>query len=134
MGMARRCPSLDSGSVRRADIAVTRLARWVYFHVTGKYSPRMPRRRPRRGRPRSKPYRKWIRTQPSVASGLMGCEAAHTGSDGGKAMKASDFTCVPLTPAEHLEYHRIGRDGFERKHGICFAAEVERLNMEWEGS
>jgi hypothetical protein len=63
----------------------------------------------------------------------MGCEAAHTGSDGGTSMKASDLTCVPLTLEEHLEYHQIGRELFALLHGLNFAETVKRLNSEWRG-
>jgi hypothetical protein len=113
---------------------VTRFARWLRWQLTGKHHPRAPRRKLRRGPERSRKYRAWIRTQPSVVSGLMGCEAAHTGSDGGTSMKASDFTRAPLTIEEHLEYHRIGRGAFEALHGLDFGVTVERLNREWRES
>ena len=31
----------------------------------------------------------------------------------------------------HREYHQIGKQAFERKHGVCFADEVYRLNQIW---
>ena len=49
----------------------------------------------------------------------------------GMSMKASDFTCVSLTPAEHREYHRIGREAFELLHGISFRSIVKDLNRAW---
>jgi hypothetical protein len=61
----------------------------------------------------------------------MGCEAAHTGTDGGMAQKASDFSAIPLTPAEHRDYHQIGRKAFERKHGIVCADLVRDLQAIW---
>jgi hypothetical protein len=109
---------------------VTRFAVWLRWQLTGKWT-RVERRKARRGPLRSWKYKAWIRTQPSVVSGLMGCEAAHTGSDGGTSMKANDFTCAPLTLEEHLEYHRIGRAAFELLHGLNFGVTVERLNREW---
>jgi hypothetical protein len=47
------------------------------------------------------------------------------------SQKASDFSCVPLTVAEHREYHRIGRDAMETKYGVSFAVLVEQFNEEW---
>jgi hypothetical protein len=61
----------------------------------------------------------------------MGCEAAHTGDDGGMSQKPSDFTCIPLTPAEHIEYHLVGREEFERRHGIDCRDLVRNLNHAW---
>jgi hypothetical protein len=46
-------------------------------------------------------------------------------------MKASDYTCIPLTAEEHREYHAIGKESFERRHGIDCAAVVARLNEVW---
>jgi hypothetical protein len=107
-------------------------SRYVYFLVHG---VRPPRRSPRRWSPR-KParnfrYRAWIRSLPSAVSGAMGCEAAHTGQDGGLSMKASDYSCIPLTPIEHLRYHAIGRDAFEKLHGIDCAEISRKLAATW---
>jgi hypothetical protein len=76
-------------------------------------------------------YRQWIRTLPSAVSGYRGCEAAHTRSNGGMRMKSGDESCLPLTPAEHREYHEIGKQAFELKHGICCADVAARLNEIW---
>jgi len=92
---------------------------------------RKPPQRERRGPERSEPYKAWIRTLPSLVSGLSPCEACHTGTDGGASMKASDKTCVPLTWFEHREYHDHGKRTFERKYKVNFAREVKRLNREW---
>jgi hypothetical protein len=70
-------------------------------------------------------------TLPSVVSGCSPCEAAHTGTDGGMALKASDFTCIRLTWEEHREYHAIGKVAFERKHGMSCADVVWELNRAW---
>jgi hypothetical protein len=78
---------------------------------------------------RDEAYKAWIRTQPSIVSGLHGCEAAHTGTDGGQSLKASDDTCVPLTPAEHREYHAIGKQSFARRHGVSFGRACARLRI-----
>jgi len=76
-------------------------------------------------------YRAWIRTLDCL---VPLCEfrpvhAAHTGSDGGIALKASDWSCVPLCPFHHLGiYHAKGKQEFEDRYQISFACEVERLN------
>lgn len=107
-----------------------RTLRYLKFAVLGiaEHPRRAPRRRAARGPVRSPKYRAWIRTQPSIVSGLFGCEACHTGSDGGMGSKASDPTCVPLTPAEHREYHRIGKVAFAIRYGLDFKEVVSRLN------
>lgn len=108
---------------------------WLYSKVWDVPIPRKKRtskmRHQKRGPARNWKYRAWIRTLPSCVSGRTGCEAAHTGADGGMRQKASDYSCVPLTPEEHREYHQIGKQAFERKHGVCFADEVYKLNQIW---
>jgi hypothetical protein len=76
-------------------------------------------------------YRAWIRSLPSAVSGVGPCQAAHTGSDGGGSQKASDYSCLPLTFAEHAEYHSIGRAAFEVRHRINCREIVKRLNHAW---
>lgn len=107
---------------------------YLRFAVWGEteHGRRSPRRRPAgRGASRNWRYRAWIRTLPSAVSGAEGCEAAHTGDDGGMAMKASDYSCIPLTVEEHREYHRVGRAAFERRNGIDCRELTKRLNHDW---
>ena len=111
---------------------MSRLRRYLRFAVCGKAAPpsAVPRK-VRRGPARDGDYRSWVRSLPSVISGLFPCDAAHTGSDGGMGMKASDYSCIPLTRVEHCELHRIGKEAFERKHQIVMAAIVRDLNCLW---
>jgi hypothetical protein len=97
-----------------------------------------PRKTPRKWSPRKPPkawkYRCWIRTLPSMISGIEGpglIEAAHTGLDAGMALKSSGYSCVPLTLEEHREYHQIGRKAMERKYGVSFADTAKELNRVW---
>ena len=85
-----------------------------------------------RGPARDEDYKAWIRTLPSVVSGKGPCEACHTGTDGGMGEKASDYSCLPLTPAEHREYHQIGKPAFARKYRLNYRSLCRRLNREWE--
>jgi hypothetical protein len=103
---------------------------------------RKPQRRAqssiRKGPPRDEDYKQWIRTLACIACGVQGrSEAAHTGSDGGISMKASDYSCVPLCTDCHTQapgaYHRIGKRAFEQLHRISFAEVVSQLNQEWPG-
>jgi hypothetical protein len=76
--------------------------------------------------------------EPCCACGVEDCsEAAHTGTDGGMSMKASDYSCVPLCSDCHTRapgsYHRIGKRAFGRKHQLCFADLTARLEQEWIG-
>jgi hypothetical protein len=78
----------------------------------------------------------WIRELTCIACGIEGhSEAAHTGTDGGMSIKASDYSCVPLCSDCHTQapgaYHRVGKRAFEQRHGLSFGRIVARLNIEW---
>jgi hypothetical protein len=114
----------------------SKLADFLMYAVHGvntPYARRSGRRRVRRGPARSWKYRQWIRSLPSVVSGSDGCEAAHTGGDGGTGQKSSDFSCIPLTAVEHRLYHQVGRDRFEIRYRINCRELVKRLNSLWFG-
>jgi len=106
------------------------LERYLHQAVWGKPAPRAPRRRPRRGAPRSRAYKAWITGLPSVVSELPGCDPCHTVNNGMRS-KGSDFSCVPLTREEHREYD-AGREAFEQKYGIVMAEIVADLNLRWQ--
>ena len=85
---------------------------------------------------RDRAYKSWIRTLPCS---IPDCtrykvEAAHTGSDGGAKLKASDRSCVPLCRIHHQEYHGLngGKLAVERRYLIDFRAIVARLNTAYE--
>lgn len=108
------------------------LVRWLRYAVLGEHEhKRCSRRRARRGPVRDYKYRAWIRSLPSAVSGALGCEAAHTGDDGGTSQKSSDYSCIPLTSLEHADYHLIGHMAFETLHGLDCRALVKRLNHDW---
>jgi hypothetical protein len=116
------------------------LRAYLSREVLGKAPERKPpiraRTGERRGPARDPDYRAWIRSLPCAACGCeRGIEAAHTGSDGGTSMKASDYSCIPLCGACHRTglsaYHRTGRAAFEAHWGLCCAALVRRLNAAW---
>lgn len=110
------------------------LTRWLAKKVLDKDLP-IPRKPPAKARrtqnTRNAEYLAWIRTQPSVISEHYGCEAAHTGDDGGMSLKASDTSCLPLTPEEHREYHQIGKRSFALKYGLDYEALSGRLRAAW---
>jgi hypothetical protein len=58
-----------------------------------------------------------------------------TGGDGGMAMKASDYSCIPLCPACHKfgpeSYHVLGRGAWEARHAIDAGELVRRLASLW---
>ena len=92
---------------------------------------------PRRGPERDTKYLSWVRTLACCACHREGrSESAHTGSDGGMSMKASDKSVIPLCPSCHrtgpFAYHRIGKAAFERVWGVNCARVVVLLNAEWE--
>ena len=88
-----------------------------------------------KGPPRDDRFKAWIRTLPCLCCGVAGrSEAAHTGSDGGMGIKASDYTCIPLCPACHTQgpyaYHRIGKRPFEKRFRLDFARACQILTNE----
>src|SRR5690348_16186955 len=120
---------------------MSRLIRYLRYAIHGEtLQRRRKRRRPRRGPARSWKYRAWVRSLPCAGCGSnYSVEAAHTGSDGGASMKASDYSCIPLCTDCHTmapdSYHRHpdGREGFERSHNFSIAELVARLNHAWFG-
>ena len=114
-------------------IPTWQLERWLAREVLGQDIGRKPPQKARRASPaRDRKYRAWIRSLPSAVSGKGPCEACHTGSDGGASMKASDYSCIPLIPEEHREYHWIGKPAFEQKYRLDCEGLVRRLNREWK--
>ena len=112
------------------------LCDWLAWAVHNRKPERRAPTPTRKGPPRDEDYKSWIREMPCCACGTEGrSEAAHTGSDGGMSMKASDYSCVPLCSDCHTQapgaYHRVGKRAFEIRHGICCARIVAQLNREW---
>lgn len=112
------------------------LKRWLAREVLGKEIGRKPPESERRGPSRDWLYRRWIRTLPCCAcNSTRFVECAHVGSDGGMSMKCSDYASVPLCAVCHRvgpqAYHWIGRDAFERLHGLNFERLTKRLNRTW---
>ena len=102
----------------------------------------IPRKSPKRasllGTPktaRSWRYLAWIRSLPCLVCGAVPSEAAHTGSDGGMKLKASDFSAVPLCGECHTtganSYHKLGKREFEVRRNVQLAKLVKRLNSLW---
>ena len=112
-------------------------SRWLYYQVHGVFPPRkVPRKRTGRGPKRDWRYRQWIRSLPCCACGSQAnVEAHHAGKDGGMGQRASDYSCVPCCTDCHTlgpdAYHRIGREEFERRHGLDLGDLVGRLNRAW---
>lgn len=114
------------------------LERWLAKEVLGRDIPRKPPQKERKGPPRDPKYRSWIRTFPCAACGSRyHVEAAHTGSDGGTSLKASDYSCIPLCAACHRTgpraYHGLGTSApdFARRWQLDIPALVARLNAAW---
>lgn len=112
------------------------LRRWLAREVLGKDIGRKPPQPERNGPPRDWKYRSWIRSFPCAAcSSMRFVEAAHTGIDGGMRQKSSDYSCIPLCAVCHRvgaqSYHSIGKDAFEKRHGLNFAKLVKRINRLW---
>lgn len=111
--------------------------RWLYREVHGHEPARRPPRPPRRTLAvRDPEYRAFVRKHPCCVCGSRQfIEAAHTGEDGGMAMKASDSSCVPLCAWCHRcgpeSYHVIGKLAFERLHMLRFKTVARMMYQEW---
>lgn len=79
---------------------------------------------------RNEKYRKWIKTRPSIVSGLPADDAHHVWNTGKKG-KHNDYLCVPLTREEHSEYHRLSHDRFEEKYNVDLTQEIVNLLTEY---
>jgi hypothetical protein len=126
-----------SGSPENQMLRTFYLSRWLAREVLGKDVGRKPPQAERNGPPRNWKYRAWIRSLPCCACGtLQFVEASHTGKDGGMRQKSSDYSCVPLCSLCHRvgpqAYHWIGKDAFEKLHGLDLARLAKRLNRAWE--
>lgn len=114
--------------------------RYLAYAVLGRENHPRARRRQWNGKgpARDWRYRAWIRSLPCLVCGYERSEAAHTGSDGGARLKASDYSCVPLCAHHHTmradSYHRLGRESFEAHHRVNLRQAVEFLNLEWRES
>ena len=90
----------------------------------------------RRGAPeRDLSYLAWIRQQPCIVSGKYGVDAAHTKVLGRGTMvwKSPDRSAIPLRREYHREFdHGRRRPEFEAIYGVDIAAEVARLNAEYD--
>lgn len=67
---------------------------------------------------RSKKYTDWVSSLPSCVSGLPADDPHHIKCPGmGGSVKCSDFFTIPLTRAEHREFHDRGWKAWEADHG-----------------
>lgn len=134
-GWAQGLLDLDSG--RDADGMTRHLRRYLAYAILDRIDhPRAERREWNgRGPARDWRYRAWIRTLPCLVCGRTGADAAHTGSDGGMSLKASDYSCVSLCREHHTmrsdSYHYLGRGAFERRHCLNLVQTVKVLNVQW---
>lgn len=91
--------------------------------------------------PKEKPvederYRAFINGKPCSVSRKPGPSVAHHQPEKGKSTmggKCSDRRCVPLAQKFHDEYHRIGRESFQRKYPWWKPEKlIERYNREYD--
>ena len=62
-------------------------------------------------------YLAWVRSQPSAATGMVGCIAHHRIGYRHSQRKVDDFQTLPLTDAEHKRLHDKGVHEFEQECG-----------------
>lgn len=110
---------------------------WLLRQIWGEDAPPCSRKPPKRAsalhsKPARNPrYRAWVKSLPSAVSGVAPpCDACHTGPHA-FGQKASDYTCIPLTRAEHDELHAVGQEEFGRRYGLNIKTLVRRLNRAW---
>lgn len=118
----------------------TRLSRNLYRLITGREplpSPRRKRSALYRGPARDAVYLSWIRGLRCCACGRAPrSEAAHVGRDGGRGVKASDYSAIPLCHQCHrtgiYSYHAAGKRTFAAMYCLDFDALVAKYNALWE--
>ena len=117
----------------------TRFSRNLFRLVTGR-EPAPSRRRTRsafyRGPSRDAAYLGWIRSLRCCACGRAPrSEAAHVGRDGGKGIKANDYSAIPLCHRCHrtgaYSYH-AGKQTFAAMYCLDYDALVQKYNAIWE--
>jgi len=73
---------------------------------------------PKHKRFESKTYTDWVKAQPSCISGLPADDPHHIKGRGfGGTVRAPDWAVIPLTRAEHDEFHRVGWRTWEAEYG-----------------
>ena len=114
---------------------ITRFSRNLYLAIHGTLPPRRLARKAKRGPARDTRYLAWIRTLRCAACGASApCEAAHTGRDGGKAIKASDYSAIPLCHRCHrtgVHSYHAGKVSFAAYWCIDYDALVQKYNALW---
>lgn len=130
-GMPRRTRPMDRGSKRLAQSELRRsgsLARHV---------PMKRRNAPRQREDFVRVYHSWqrrtfIASLPCAACGGIGpCQGHHIENDGA-GRKAHYTKIIPLCVPCHEEWHRRGRETFQRKWHINAAAEARRTERRWQ--
>ena len=68
---------------------------------------------------RNRAYLNYVKSLPSVLSGLPADDAHHVKGHGmgGAGLTAPDWATIPLTRGEHEEFHRLGAQQWEMKYG-----------------
>ena len=119
----------------------TPFSRNLFRLITGREpAPRARRTRSalyRGGPARDVQYLNWIRSLRCAACGREPrSEAAHVGRDGGKGIKASDYSVIPLCHRCHrtgtYSYHAAGKLTFAAMYCLDFDALVAKYNAIWE--
>src|ERR1035437_4727291 len=88
---------------------------WLVWAVHNRKPVRRASTPARQGPPRDEDYKAWIRTLPCIACGIEGrSDAAHTGSDGGMSMKASDYSRPFVLRLPHPSTRRVPPRGQAR--------------------
>jgi len=114
------------------------LRSYLAYAVPDRKPVRHARNPQRNGPSRDEAYKAWIRTLSCVCCGRSAPnEAAHTGSDGGMSMKASDYSCIPLCVSCHRTgvhaYHNAdGKRKMEAHIRGTFAEVAAELYAAWQ--
>lgn len=79
-----------------------------------------------------KGYLEFIKKQPCLCRYSADCigdiSPHHTIT---KGAGGSDYDTVPLCAFHHMQCHTIGRDTFQRKHGISFKKSIALLKLKY---
>jgi len=78
--------------------------------------------------PRDKKYIEWIRSLSCCVCGYFPPSDPHHSESGGKGIKGSDYSCLPLCHTCHQLIHNKGKDTFCKEHSLDLKETCDSLN------
>jgi hypothetical protein len=78
--------------------------------------------------PRDKKYKEWISSLSCCVCGYPPPSDPHHSESGGKGIKGSDYSCLPMCHTHHTLIHAKGKDTFCKEHDLDLIETTTGLN------